>query len=242
MTAADPRPDNAAGSTAPTSDALRDLVAIMDRLRSPDGCPWDAKQTHASLLTYLIEETYETVDAITSGDQLALREELGDLLLQVVFHSRIAQEDESTPFSIDDVARDISDKLIRRHPRVFGDISVDGADEVETNWEALKKAEKQRTSALDGVPMAMPALALSAKVLDRSERSGLDVSAVLPTVTHGVGQAPHQPSDEQTWGDLLFALAAQARAEGVDAELALRAAVARFASRVRSLEATTTHA
>ena len=242
VTDADPRPDNASGSTAPTDAALHDLVGIMDRLRSPGGCPWDAKQTHASLIKYLIEETYETVDAIESGDQLALREELGDLLLQVVFHSRIAQEDASEPFTINDVAQDIADKLIRRHPHVFGDVSVEGADEVESNWESLKKVEKQRTSALDGVPMAMPALALAAKVLDRSERAGFDISTVLPAVTHDVGLATTAPADEQAWGDFLFALAAQARVEGVDAELALRAAVARFASRVRSLEVRSTHA
>jgi len=238
VTQADPRADRASGSAPEGTDALRELVDVMDRLRSPGGCPWDAEQTHASLVKYLLEETYETIDAIESGDQVGLREELGDLLLQVVFHSRIAQDDESTPFNIDDVAADITAKLIRRHPHVFGDVTVDGAHEVETNWAALKKAEKQRTSALDGVPMAMPALALSAKVLDRSERSGLDVATVLSDVDRRGVLASAEPTDEHEWGDLLLALVAAARTDGVDAELALRAAVARFAERVRRLEAT----
>ena len=126
-----------------------DLVEVMDRLRSPGGCPWDAEQTHASLVKYLLEEAYETAEAIEDGDEAALREELGDVLLQVVFHSRIAAE-RPDGWSIDDVANDIVEKLVRRHPHVFGSASATTARDVESNWERLKAAEKGRTSAVDG--------------------------------------------------------------------------------------------
>ncbi len=216
-------------------DALRELVAVMDRLRSPGGCPWDAEQTHASLVTYLLEETYETIDAIESGDQLALREELGDLLLQVVFHARVAEEDATSPFTIDDVAIGITDKLIRRHPHVFADVNVGGARDVEANWAVLKKEEKSRTSAIDGVPMTMPSLALAAKVLDRSERGGVDVEPLLPP-TNSLGPVVVPRGDIDAWGDLFLILVEKARQEGVDAEMALRSSVHRFADRVRAAE------
>jgi XTP/dITP diphosphohydrolase len=134
----------------------------MDRLRSPGGCPWDAAQTHQSLAPYLVEETYETLEAIDTGDTALLREELGDLLLQVLFHARLAQElPPESRFGIDEVARDLVDKLVRRHPHVFADAEVRGAEHVAQNWEAGKAAEKGRTSVLDGVPTAQPALALA---------------------------------------------------------------------------------
>src|ERR1700746_2319347 len=142
---------------------LLELVRIMDTLRL--NCPWDARQTHASLAPYLLEETYETVDALASGDQNAVREELGDVLLQVVFHARVAQErTDGTGYTIDDVAAGIIDKLIRRHPHVFGDVAVGGPDEVKQNWDSIKAAERAAkagggpVSALDGVPMNQPAL------------------------------------------------------------------------------------
>ncbi len=216
-------------------DSLRELVAIMDRLRSPGGCPWDAEQTHASLVTYLLEETYETIDAIESSDQLALREELGDLLLQVVFHARVAEEDATSPFTIDDVAVGITDKLIRRHPHVFADVDVDGARDVEANWAALKKTEKARASAIDGIPMTMPSLALSAKVLDRSERAGVDVESLLP-LGNSLGPVDAPYGDVEAWGDLFLVLVGKARQGGVDAEMALRSSVHRFADRVRAAE------
>jgi XTP/dITP diphosphohydrolase len=152
-----------------------ELVEVMDRLRSPGGCPWDAEQTHASLVKYLLEEAYETAEAIEDADGPALREELGDVLLQVVFHARIAQEGDaeaSEAWDIDDVAAGIVDKLVRRHPHVFAGAQADTAGDVEANWEALKAAEKGRTSAADGVPMAQPALALASALLGRSAKAG----------------------------------------------------------------------
>ncbi|MGH3443779.1 MAG: MazG family protein [Nocardioidaceae bacterium] len=196
----------------------------MDRLRRE--CPWDREQTHRSLARYLLEETYETLEAIESGDSAHLREELGDLLLQVVFHARIADENdvETGGFDIDDVAGGIVDKLVRRHPHVFSDLDVSSADEVATNWETIKTAEKGRTSVLDGVPMAMPALALADKVLGRAERVGV----VEPFRVVEPVEAP--------LGDRLLALVAEARADGLDAEQELRGAVRRLVAAVRADE------
>lgn len=205
--------------------ALLELVAVMDRLRSPGGCPWDAEQTHESLLKYLIEETYETVEAVESGDRAHLREELGDLLLQVMFHSRIATEHPTAPFDIDDVAAGISAKLIRRHPHVFGDSTASTVAEVEANWETLKAAEKGRTSAMDGVPLAQPALALADKLLSRASKSPIEVPVAAADV----------PADVEI-GDLLLSVVVVARARGLDAEAELRAACRRFTETVRDLE------
>ena len=200
----------------------------MDRLRSPGGCPWDAEQTHASLVKYLLEEAYETAEAIEDGDERALREELGDVLLQVVFHARIATEHGT--FDIDDVAGGIVDKLVRRHPHVFADGSADTAVDVQANWEKLKAVEKGRTSALDGVPLAQPALALASALLGRTAAAGLDVP-----VTSSIG-APASV-DPDSIGDLLLAVVALARSTGVDAEAALRAAARRYRARVLAAEA-----
>ena len=214
-------------------EQLLRLVAVMDQLRSPGGCPWDAEQTHDSLATYLLEETYETLEAIDSGDRVHLREELGDLLLQVVFHARVAAEDPHDPWTIDDVARGISDKLVRRHPHVFGDASAQSAAHVEASWDRLKAAEKQRTSALDGVPQALPALSLATKTIGRAERAG--VGPDLPQPPTG-GAAAESAMHEGDVGDALLALVAQARSAGVDPEQALRRAVARYADQVRRRE------
>ena len=162
---------------------LLDLVAVMDRLRSPGGCPWDAAQTHESLVPYLVEEAYEAAEAIETGDRAAMREELGDVLLQVVFHARVAQEHPREPFDVDEVADGIVAKLVSRHPHVFavadgdGDARRDAAESVEVSWEVLKAAEKARSSVLDGVPAALPALARADKVLGRLERAGLAATA-----------------------------------------------------------------
>ncbi|MEO7980199.1 MAG: MazG family protein [Sporichthyaceae bacterium] len=199
---------------------LLDLVAVMDRLRSPGGCPWDAEQTHASLATYLVEETYETLEAIDTGDRAHLREELGDLLLQVVFHARVAAEDPDDPWSVDDVAGGIVDKLVRRHPHVFGAATAETAADVEAGWERQKATEKGRTSAVDGVPMALPALSLAIKLVHRAEKNGVHVP----------------PVDGDGVGDRLMALAVEARANGLDPEAELRAAARRFADRVRAAE------
>jgi XTP/dITP diphosphohydrolase len=201
---------------------LLDLVAVMDRLRSPGGCPWDREQTHRSLATYLIEEAYETLEAIET-DPDHLREELGDLLLQVVFHARIAEEQEDDAYTIDDVAAGIVDKLIRRHPHVFGDADAPTAAHVESRWDELKTAEKGRTSALEGIPAALPALALATKSISRAARAG--VAPAAPDVD------PRLPV-----GELLLAIAARAHREGVDAEQELRDAVRRFAEAVRERE------
>ena len=169
---------------------LLDLVDVMNRLRSPGGCPWDAEQTHDSLKKYLLEETYEVLESIEEGDPQtpgpgrdALVEELGDLLLQVVFHARIAEEHPEDPFSIDDVAEGIVAKLVRRHPHVFGDAEVDDAAHVAADWEANKAKEKARKSVTEGVPIAQPALSLVAKLASRARNAGLEVP--LPEVSSG---------------------------------------------------------
>jgi XTP/dITP diphosphohydrolase len=195
---------------------LLDLVTVMDRLRT--ACPWDREQTHESLARYLLEETYETLEAIENGDYAHLREELGDLLLQVYFHARIASEHAEAPFAIDDVAGDIVDKLVHRHPHVFAGLDVEDASEVERNWEQLKAAEKGRGSVLDGIPQALPALTLAEKTLGRAGRVD-----VVPELTDSLG-------------DRLLALVVEARATGLDAEQELRAAVRRLADAVRAAE------
>jgi XTP/dITP diphosphohydrolase len=205
-----------------------DLVEVMDRLRSPGGCPWDAEQTHASLVKYLLEEAYETAEAIEDGDDAALREELGDVLVQVVFHSRIAAE-RADGWTIDDVANDIVEKLVRRHPHVFGSASAATASDVEANWERLKAVEKGRASAVDGVPMAQPALALASALLGRTAKAGLDVP-----VTSSV--EPPAALDDESVGEWLLAVVALARSAGVDAETALRTAARRYRGRVVEAE------
>jgi XTP/dITP diphosphohydrolase len=209
---------------------LLDLVAVMDRLRT--GCPWDAEQTHASLAPYLLEETYEALDALEGGDPLALRDELGDVLLQVVFHARLAAErTDGTGYDIDDVAGAIIAKLTRRHPHVFGDVSVAGAEDVKANWETIKAAERQAAtgapgSALDSVPMGQPALALAAALQRRAQRSGAPGELADLTGDPAVSEA----------GAELFALAARARAAGLDPEQELRAAARAYRDRVRDWE------
>jgi XTP/dITP diphosphohydrolase len=193
----------------------------MDRLRSPGGCPWDAEQTHASLLQYLVEECYELYDAIEQGDRDAMREELGDVLLQVLFHARVAAEEDGG-FTIDDVAGVLVDKLVGRHPHVFaGTERVDTAARQEQRWEELKQTEKQRASSVDGVALGQPAVALAAKLTSRTARAGLPAE-LLPS---GPGV-----------GEQLFALAAAAKLAGVDPEAELRTAALRFAAAVRAAE------
>lgn len=152
---------------------LLDAVAVMDRLRSPGGCPWDAQQTHQSLLPYLVEEAHEFIEAVESGERSQLQDELGDLLLQVLFHARVAADDADEPFDVDAVAGGLVEKLVRRHPHVFADRTAADAAEVEANWEQIKAAEKpERSHPLDGIPLAMPDLARAAKVVSRLERAG----------------------------------------------------------------------
>jgi XTP/dITP diphosphohydrolase len=196
-------------------------VRIMDRLRSPGGCPWDAQQTHSSLAPYLMEEAYETLEAIELDDLAALREELGDLLLQVLFHARLAEEAAGEQrFDIDDVAADLVAKLTRRHPHVFGDQQLADADAVAVNWEQLKQAEKRRGSVTDGIPFGQPALALAAKLIGRSGRAGLPVR---PPAGPGIGER-------------LLALVGEAVADGLDPEQELRRAARGYAEQIRQAE------
>ncbi|MET7603109.1 nucleoside triphosphate pyrophosphohydrolase [Streptomyces avermitilis] len=199
---------------------LLDLVQVMDRIRAE--CPWSSRQTHKGLAKYGIEEAYELVEAIEEGDRDELREELGDVLLQVVFHARIAEEDEDEPFSIDDVAGGIVAKLIHRHPHVFGDETAATPEEVKEHWLRTKAVEKQRTSVTEGVPLGQPGLALAAKLSSRVRTAGLDVP--LP---HG-----------EDVGYELLAMAARAEAEGVDPEAALRAAARAYRDAIRGVEET----
>ena len=197
---------------------LLDLVAVMDRLRSPGGCPWDAEQTHRSLLPYLLEEAHEVVEAVESGDREHLAEELGDLMLQVVFHARVAEEDDDTPFDVDDVAAGIVAKLVRRHPHVFAGTEVDGPEQVHRNWEQIKAVEKQRTGVFEGVPVTLPALARAQKMFSRLERAaGPDAIAEFAAAAAGDDVAA-----------VLLQGVALAAARGVDAEGALREALRRL--------------
>jgi XTP/dITP diphosphohydrolase len=196
------------------SELLR-LVEVMDRLRSPGGCPWDAEQTHQSLIKYLLEESYEFIDAIETDDRAGMREELGDVLLQVYFHSRIAQDHPTDPFTIDDVAGAIADKLISRHPHVFENLEVSGTDEIIENWEAIKAREKGRTSAVDGIAMSQPALPLVAKILYRAEK----YNVALKVDAHESDSA----ATEKSVGDALASVIAWAHDNEIDPENALRA-------------------
>lgn len=215
-------------------EKVLDLVEVMDRLRSPGGCPWDARQTHASLVEYLVEEAYETVEAIDEGDDAGLREELGDLLLQVVFHARIAQERGDEGWDIDDVAQGIIDKLIRRHPHVFADTQADSAEVVEANWHALKAQEKGRSSLTEGIPENLPALLRAAKVHSRSA----SLADRLPPspATQQAHESIDPLASEDQLGDLLMAIVAVAQDRGWDAEGALRQAVRRRIDEVRRVE------
>ena len=219
--------------TSARGERFLDLVAVMDQLRSPDGCPWDARQTHASLVEYLVEETYELVEAIDTSDDAGVREELGDLLLQVVFHARIAQENLDDPWDIDAVCEGIINKLISRHPHVFAGADEATADAVDANWHALKAKEKGRTSVTEGIPMQLPALVLAGKVISRS----VALADQLPALENEqVTVLVADLSDEQQLGDHLLALVSLARARGWDAEGALRGAVRRRVSVIQELE------
>ncbi len=210
------------GTPEPRGAALLDAVGVMDRLRSPGGCPWDAEQTHSSLMPYLIEETYELYQALEDGDIGALREELGDVLLQVLFHARVAQE-APDGFDIDVVATELVTKLVGRHPHVFaGSEKVRTAADQEVRWEQLKGTEKRRASRVDGVALAQPAVALAAKLAARTVQAGLP-SDLLPGLGSGTGGA-------------LFGLSAMAKLAGEDPEGELRRVARRFADDVRAAE------
>lgn len=211
------------------SEVLR-LIEVLDVLRSPGGCPWDAEQTHASLAQYLIEETYEAVEAIDTDDRDALIEELGDVLLQVVFHARIAQERAELPWDIDDVARGISEKLIRRHPHVFGDVVIDSAASVDANWQAIKNAEKGRTSVTEGVPTGMPPVTQAHKLLSRAQYGDVAAEPLPPHVATAAQALIDACAGDE--GEALLAVTVAAHAAGSDADARMREAVRRLRTRL----------
>jgi tetrapyrrole methylase family protein/MazG family protein len=218
---------------------LLELVRVMARLRGPDGCPWDREQTHETLVKYLLDETYELIEAIESGEPGHIAEELGDLLLQVVFHAQMAAD--AGTFDVDDVAGGIVTKLITRHPHVFGDVEVEGASEVVANWEVIKDHEKGRTSVLEGVPEALPALAYATKIQKRAAKLGFDwedPKGPADKVREELGEIERaSPEDlEAEIGDLIFVAVALARAHGVDPETALRRTSRKVRDRLARIE------
>ena len=212
-----------------TSELLR-LREVMDKLRSPGGCPWDAEQTHQSLLKYLLEESYEFIESVENNDRQDMQEELGDLLLQVYFHSRMAEEDTNQPFNIEDVAKSVADKLIRRHPHVFAGTKVDNSQDVLENWEKQKALEKGRSSIIDGVPLAQPALALAAKVVYRINKLNYSLPISQPI------KLSDQTNQDQ-FGEILLGLIAQAVEKGLDPEAALRGATKTLIAQIQEQEA-----
>jgi XTP/dITP diphosphohydrolase len=217
------------------STPVERLVQVMDQLRSPGGCPWDAEQTHQSLAKYLLEETYEALDAMDQGDLVSLREELGDLLLQVVFHARIAQEQDPT-FDLNAVAQGVVDKLIRRHPHVFAGLEVNSTAELEANWAAIKSSEKSRESVTDGVPIAMPALQLATQLIYRARDNEIKPvdQKLVSEVEKLVG-----PVTDETIADILLAVVELARTKEIDPESALRSASMQFRQAIRRSEGLT---
>lgn len=242
--------------TSTLSDAREEMQSLVEtiwRLRQPDGCPWDRKQTHESIGKNMIEEAYEALDCIEAGDEAHLREELGDVLMQVVLHAQIAAD--AGAFTMADVARDINDKLIRRHPHVFGERSAASADEVLAIWDSVKLAEKGAKDAdaaeagerpeglLEGVPRSLPALMEAQKVSRKAASAGFEwetVADVWDKVAEEraefEAEAPGTAERELEFGDLLFALVNVARKEGIDAESALRASTAKFRGRWAAME------
>lgn len=242
-----------ASTLSDAREEMQSLVETIWRLRQPDGCPWDRKQTHESIGKNMIEEAYEALDCIEAGDEAHLREELGDVLMQVVLHAQIAAD--AGAFTMADVARDINDKLIRRHPHVFGGRSADSADEVLAIWDSVKLAEKGAKDAdaaeagerpeglLEGVPRSLPALMEAQKVSRKAASAGFEwetVADVWDKVAEEraefEAEAPGTAERELEFGDLLFALVNVARKEGIDAESALRASTAKFRERWAAME------
>jgi len=225
---------------ADETERIRQLLEVVRRLRSPQGCPWDREQTHASLRASMLEEAYEVLEAIDEQSMPKLREELGDVLLQVLMQSEIAAQ--SADFTVGDVADAVREKLVRRHPHVFGETVVSGSDEVVRNWEALKAAEYGRESALDGVQRSLPALQWAWSLQRRAANVGFDwpsVDGALDKVREEVEElrdAPTVEDREAEFGDLLFSLVNVARKLGLNPEDALRAATGRFEARFRIME------
>jgi XTP/dITP diphosphohydrolase len=218
---------------------LDQLIAVLEQLRAPGGCAWDAEQTHESLVRYLVEETYELIDAIESGNRDELIEELGDVLYQVIFHSDIAAHTPGEEFTLEDVAAHMTEKMVGRHPHVYGELAAtltgDTAADVNVRWDEIKKLEKPtRTSVLDGVPQGMPALALADKLLGKADKLGMPA----PTIETGsvLVDGPGSARDEAELGDQLLAIVAAARARGLDPERALRASIRGLQDDMRAAE------
>lgn len=234
----DPVPSKAGG------DRLLDLLRIMHRLRSPGGCPWDAEQNHRSLGRHLLEEAHEALEAIESGDSERLCDELGDLLLQVVFHAEMAMQEGT--FDVDDVAEGITAKLVRRHPHVFGEAKVGSAAEVQHNWERIKSEERGGSALDEMIPATLPALARAAKVQRRAAGFGFEWSSralAMRAVREELAELERAASGEEVEeevGDLLFAVAAVARLAGVDPESALRRSIRGFSGRFERMRAAAT--
>jgi XTP/dITP diphosphohydrolase len=213
---------------------LEELIAVLEKLRAPGGCAWDAEQTHESLVKYLVEETYELVDAIERGDREEMIEELGDVLYQVVFHSDIAAHTPGEEFTLEDVAANMTAKMIGRHPHVFGDASqkealnIQSGSDVSGMWDELKKADKGgRTSVLDGIPQSMPALALADKVLGKAEKLGIIDASAPGALALG---------SEDELGGVLLAIVTSARLNGLDAERSLRSVLRQLQDEIREVE------
>ncbi|MGM0442593.1 MAG: nucleoside triphosphate pyrophosphohydrolase [Fibrobacterota bacterium] len=229
------------------SSNLERLQQIVADLRHPErGCPWDIQQTHASILENLIEESYEFIDAVEQADTHHMREELGDILLQIMLHTRMAEE--SGSFTLDDVAREIADKLVRRHPHVFGTAAADSTEEVLKNWDAIKAAEKgkeHRRSVLDGIPRHLPGLQKAQKIQKKAEKTGFDwedAAPALDKVEEEFGEFREALAEGRRekavkeFGDILFSLVNVARKEGFSADEALRASSKIFERRFRAIE------
>ncbi|NIV96828.1 nucleoside triphosphate pyrophosphohydrolase [candidate division KSB1 bacterium] len=228
--------------TTVTENKFQNLIKIMARLRGKDGCPWDKEQTHQSLRQYLLEETFEVLESIDQNDFAALKEELGDLLLQIVFHAQIASEDDR--FDINEVIDSIAEKLIRRHPNVFGDVQINSAKEQSINWEKLKKGEGKE-SVLDGVPKALSALLRAYRLQKKAAAVGFDWPAAAPvwdkiheeiSEFKAVAKTQNQEQIEEEFGDLLFSLVNMSRFIDINPEDALRKATEKFIGRFRKIE------
>ncbi len=216
----------------PTKSGVAGLIELMEILRSNEGCPWDLAQTHESLIEYLIEETYEFAEAVEVNDREALKEELGDVLLQVVFHSKIGQEHKTDPFNIDDVAEIIKNKLIKRHPHLFEDDNFQTKEEVKDNWEIIKKKEKNRTNVTQGIPKALPALMHAEKLINRVEKFDNNLEKV--EILESVKLIENEIVDEEKVGQFLLSFVAKCHEQGIDAEAALRKAITSYRSKLES--------
>ena len=218
--------ENTIGKDAP--DGFAELAQVIDRLRAEGGCPWCSEQTHASLVQYLIEECYELIEAIEAGDRDDMIEELGDVLYQVMFHADLASKTPGEDFTIEDVARRTAEKMMGRHPHVFGDVQYETAEDVIAVWEELKRIDKPgRESTLDGIPQSMPALSLADKLLGKAQK--------LELIDVG-GPSPFTFETEEELGSFLMAIVASARGQGLDSERALRGTLRGLQAEIREAE------